>query len=74
MEIELHPRQVDELAEIASQTGEGTDELVRQAVDELLAEKQWRRRQARVGLDEIERGEFIEEEEMAARVERLLRR
>ncbi len=62
-----------ELSEIAAQTGRGTDELVREAVDQLLSEKEWLRQQAQVGLEQIERGEFIEEEEMALRVERMLR-
>jgi predicted transcriptional regulator len=74
MEIELLPRQVAELSEIAAQTGRGTDELVRQAVDQLLSENDWLRQQVRVGIDQIERGEFIDEDEMAGRVDHLLRR
>jgi len=74
MEIELLPHQVAELNEIAAQTGRGTDELVRQAVDQLLSENEWLRQEARVGIEEIERGEFIDEDEMAVRVGRLLRR
>jgi predicted transcriptional regulator len=74
MDIELLPRQVSELTEIAAQTGRGTDDLVRQAVDQLISENEWLRQQARVGLEQIERGEFIDEDVMAERVDRLLRR
>jgi predicted transcriptional regulator len=73
MEIELLPRQVAELSEIALQTGRGTDELIREVVDQLLSEREWLRRKAQVGIDQVGRGEFIEEEEMASRVERMLR-
>jgi predicted transcriptional regulator len=74
MEVELLPHQVAELTEIAPQTGRGTDELVRKAVDQLLSENDWLRREARVGIEQIERGEFIDEDEMAERVDHLLRR
>jgi predicted transcriptional regulator len=74
MDIELLPRQVAELSEIGSQTGRGTDDLVREAVDQLLCEREWLRREAQVGIDPVDRGEFLEEEEMATRVERMLRR
>ena len=73
MEIELLPHQVAELTEIAAQTGRGTDELVRQAVDEMISENEWLRQQAEIGIEQVERGDFVEEEEMAMRVERMLR-
>jgi hypothetical protein len=34
---------------------------------------QWFKEQVQVGLDQVGRGEFIEEEDMDARVERMLR-
>ena len=40
----------------------------------LLAHNEWFKQQVQVGLDQIARGEFIEEEEMDARVERMLQR
>ena len=36
------------------------------------AHDEWFEAQVQVGIDEIKRGEFIEEEEMDARVERML--
>jgi predicted transcriptional regulator len=38
----------------------------------LLAHNEWFKAQVQVGVDPIARGEFIEEEEMDARVERML--
>jgi predicted transcriptional regulator len=60
--------------ELAATTGRGTDDLVQEAVARLLAHNEWFKQQVQVGLDQIARGEFIEEEEMDARVERMLQR
>jgi predicted transcriptional regulator len=72
MDIELRPDQMTRLSEIAEETGRGTDELVRQAVDQIISENEWLRQQAKIGIEQVERGEFLEEEEMASRVDRLL--
>jgi len=72
MEVELLPHQVTELTQIAVQTGRGTDELIRQAVDHLISENEWLRHEAQIGIDQIARGEFIEGDEMARRVQRML--
>jgi predicted transcriptional regulator len=39
----------------------------------MLAHNDWFNAQVQIGIDQIARGEFIEEEEMDARVERILR-
>jgi predicted transcriptional regulator len=72
MEVHLPQQQETQLNELASRTGRGTDELVQEAVTKLLAHNEWFNEQVRIGIDEIARGEFIEEEEMNARVERML--
>ena len=72
MEVHLPQQQETQLNELASRTGRGTDELVQEAVTKLLAHNERFNEQVRVGIDEIARGEFVEEEEMNARVERML--
>jgi predicted transcriptional regulator len=72
MEVHLPQSQEVRLNELATQTGRGTDELVQEAVAKLLAHNEWFKAQVQVGIDQIARGEFIEEEEMDARVERML--
>ncbi len=72
MEVHLPDTQESQLNELAAKTGRGTDELVQEAVARLLAHNEWFKAQVQVGIDQIERGEFIDEEEMDARVERLL--
>jgi len=49
------------------------DELVQEAVARLLDYNDWFQQQVQIGVDQINRGEFIEEEEMDARVTRMLR-
>lgn len=72
MEVHLPQVQETRLDELAAKTGRGTDDLVQEAVARLLAHHEWFAQQVKIGIDQIARGEFIEEEEMDARVERLL--
>ena len=72
MEVLLPEKQETQLNELALRTGRGTDDLVQEAVARLLADSEWFQEQVQVGLDQIARGEFIEEEEMDARVKRML--
>jgi len=73
MEVLLLEKQEAQLNALALRTGRGTDELVREAVSHLLARSEWFEKQVQIGMDQIARGEFIDEEEMDARVERMLK-
>jgi predicted transcriptional regulator len=48
--------------------------LAAEAVDRLLAQENWFDAQVQLGIDQIARGEFLEEEEMDVRVARMMRR
>ena len=72
MEVHLPQDQEAQLNELAAKTGRGTDDLLQEAVGRLLAHTEWFKQQVQIGMDQIERGEFIEEEEMDSRVERML--
>jgi predicted transcriptional regulator len=72
MEVQLPENQETQLNELAARTGRGTDELVQEAIAQLLVRNGRFKQQVQVGIDQIKRGEFIEEEEMDARVERML--
>ena len=72
MEVSLLESQEVQLNNLALRTGRGTDELIQEAVARLLAHNEWFKEQVQVGIDQIARGEFIEEEEMDARVKRML--
>jgi predicted transcriptional regulator len=64
--------QETQLNDLALRTGRGTDDLIQEAVARLLAHSEWFMEQVQIGIDQIARGEFIEEEEMDARVKRML--
>ena len=73
MEAHFTKERQAQLDELAAKAGRRTGELVQEAVDRTFGYNQWFKEQVQVGLEWIERGEFIEEEEMDARVVRLLR-
>jgi predicted transcriptional regulator len=73
MELQLPERQAAALANLSTRTGRSASELAAEAVDRLLAEENWFDSQVQLGIDQIARGEFLEEEEMDARVARMMR-
>jgi predicted transcriptional regulator len=73
MDLQLPERQSAELAGLSTRTGRSAGELVVEAVDRLLADEKWFDAQLQLGIDQIARGEFLEEEEMDARVARMMR-
>lgn len=73
MELQLPERQGAGLASLAVRTGRSASELAVEAVDRLLAQEEWFDAQVQLGIDQIARGEFLEEEEMDARVARMIR-
>ena len=74
-EMELHftPEQEAQLAQIATKEGTDAERLVKDAALRLLEEDARFRTAVREGIAQADRGEFIEEEEMDARLEQLLR-
>jgi len=71
--VHLPEQQEAQLNDLAAQTGRNKEELVQEAVARLLAHNEWFQAQVQIGIDQIAGGEFLEEEEMDARVERMLR-
>jgi predicted transcriptional regulator len=73
MEIHFTPEQEAQLAQIATQERTDVERLVRDAAVRLLEEDARFRAAVREGIAQAERGEFIGEEEMNARLEQMLR-
>ena len=73
MEVRFTPEQEAQLAEIASKSGTDPEHLVKDAALRLLEEDIRFRTAIREGIAQADRGEFIEENEMNARFERMLR-
>jgi predicted transcriptional regulator len=73
MEVHFTPEQEAQLAQIASKEGTVAERLVKDAALRLLEEDARFRAAVREGVAQADRGEFIEEEEMDARLEQMLR-
>jgi predicted transcriptional regulator len=72
MEVHFTPEQEAQLSQISSHAGTDTERLVKDAVLRLLEQDARFRAAVREGIAQAGRGEFIEEEEMDARIERML--
>jgi predicted transcriptional regulator len=73
MEIDFTPEQEAQLSQIASNAGTDAERLVKDAALRLLEEDARFRAAVRKGTAQADRGDFIEEEEMDARLEQMLR-
>jgi predicted transcriptional regulator len=73
MNLQLPERQAEALASLSARTGRSADELAAEAVDRLVAYENWFDAQVQIGIDQIAGGEFLEEDEMNARVARMMR-
>ena len=73
MDVHFTPEQEAQLAQIASLAGTEPERLVKDAALRLLHEDARFRAAVREGIEQADRGEFIEEEEMDVRLERMLR-
>lgn len=73
MEIRFTPEQETKLSEIAAQAGKNAEQLVRDAALSLLEEDARFRAAVRKGIEQADRGELIEEDEMDTRVERMFK-
>lgn len=71
MEVHFTPEQEAQLSRLASHAGTDTERRVKDAVLRLLEQDARFRAAVRDGIAEADRGEFIEEEEMDARIERM---
>ena len=73
MEVYFTPEQESQLAQIATTAGTDAERLVKDAALRLLEEDARFRAAVREGIAQADRGEFIEEAEMDARIEQMLR-
>jgi predicted transcriptional regulator len=71
MEVHFTPEQEAQLSEMATQAGKDAEQRVKDAALRLLEEDAHFRAAVRKGIEQADRGEFVEEEEMDARIERM---
>ena len=74
MEVHFTPEQEARLTKMANQSGTNPEGLVKDVLVRYLDEESRFLAAVEKGIAAAERGEFIEEEEMDARVERMCRR
>jgi len=74
MELHFTPEQEAQLTALATQAGKDAEQLVKDAALRLVEEDARFRAAVRKGIQQADRGEFVEEEEMDARVERMFER
>ena len=72
MEVHFTPEQEAQLLQIASKSGTDAERLVKEAALRLIENLRFRSA-VREGLEQADRGQFIEEAEMDARFEQMLR-
>jgi predicted transcriptional regulator len=73
MDVRFTPEQEAQIAQLATRKGTDAERLVKDAVLGLLEEDARFRAAVREGIAQADRGEFIEEEEIDARFEQMLR-
>jgi predicted transcriptional regulator len=73
MELHLTPEQQAQLTQLAQKAGTIPDELATRVVARYLEEETRFFAAVQKGIDAAERGEFIEEEEMDARLEAMFK-
>ena len=73
MEVHFTPEQEAQLSKIATKEGVDPEELVKDAALRLLEDDTRFRAGVQKGIGQADRGEFVEEEEMDARLKRMFR-
>ena len=72
MEVNLSPELQARLERLAAQQGRNSESLVREAIERLINYDDWFIREVEKGLAQVARGEVLEHEEVAARMEKLI--
>ena len=72
MEVHFTPEQEAQLSEIATQAGTDAEQIVKKAALRLLERDARFRNAVRKGLEQADRGEFVDDAEMESRIERMI--
>ncbi len=73
MEVHFTPEQEAILSQIAIDNGTDAEQLVKEAALRLVKEDSQFRAAVRRGIEQADRGELLEHDEVVARIERLLK-
>jgi predicted transcriptional regulator len=73
MDVNLSPELQAKLAHIAAENNSGTEEYVRQLVENYVDHDAWFRQKVKAGLKQLDQGEFVTHEEIGARIDQIFR-
>ena len=73
MEVRFSPEFEAKLKQVASESGRGAEQLVQEIVQTYLDHDQWFRTEVNKGLAQLDNGEFVEHDEVVARIEQMFR-
>lgn len=73
MEISFAPELEAKLNRIASQTGKGADQVVRELVATYIDHDEWFREEVQKGLASLDQGKSVSHDEVQRQMERILR-
>ncbi|HEX7363002.1 MAG TPA: hypothetical protein VF283_21145 [Bryobacteraceae bacterium] len=73
MEVHLNPEKEARLSQIASQRGLNADALAQEVISQYLLDDERFIEAVNIGLAAADRGEFVEDAEVRANVEKILR-
>jgi predicted transcriptional regulator len=73
MEVHLKPELQARVNQAAQENNSGPAEYVQQLVEHYVDHDVWFREQVKKGLDQLERGEFLANEVMGTRIEKMFR-
>ena len=73
MELRFTPEMQAKVERAAAENNSEAAEYVQQLVEHYLDHDQWFRRQVQRGLDQLDRGEYVEHEEVWACIEKMFR-
>jgi predicted transcriptional regulator len=73
MELHLKPELEARIVRIAGETGRDSGDVIEQLLESYFDHDDWFRREVQKGIDQAERGELLEHEELVRRVEGQLR-
>jgi predicted transcriptional regulator len=73
MEIQLTEREEEQLRDVAKRTGRNTEDVLREAINSFLQHEIAFVEAVEKGLASLNRGEYITNEEVASRIDKLFR-
>lgn len=73
MEVHFPPDVETRLSQVASETGKSTEQLVRDTVDRMLATRADFLADVELGIEQADRGDFVDHEEVRNRIDRLFK-